>query len=140
MKNIVTVHLSFSEVRRICKAQIAFTEKTCPWARNVSLRTSFNNELELLDMDWDAFMWPWADEFGIPIYDQFSYYDYFWDVAFLPFTWFEALVVSLKNGHPIKWEIARPVKPDLTVGDFAASVILGRFVPRKKLRVVLTRN
>jgi hypothetical protein len=138
MENVATVHLPFSEVRRICEEQIAFTKKCCPWAKFISLRTSFNNELELLDLDWDEFMWPWADEFGIPVYDQFYYYDYFWDVEFLPFTWLKGLIISLRDGLPVMWKAARPVKPDLTVGDFAASVMLGKFVKREDLRVEFT--
>lgn len=139
MKNVAIVHLSFSEVRRICQEQIAFTEKCCPWAKSVSLRTSFNNELELLDLDWDEFMWPWADEFGIPIYDQFNYYDYFWDIEFLPWFWLKSVFRTFKAGATFSWKPSRPLRPDLTVGDFAASVMLGKFVKREDLRVVLAQ-
>jgi hypothetical protein len=93
--------------------------------------------LELLDLDWDEFMWSWADEFEIPIYDQVYYYGYFWEIEFLPFLWLKAFISSLRDGLPIKWKTARPVKPDLTVGDFAASVMLGRFIKRNNLRVIL---
>jgi len=131
----ITISLPYAKIRAICEAQIKFTEQECPWSKPVTLRTSFNNELELLDLEWDAYMWPWAERFDIPIYDQFDYYAYFWEVEFTLLSDIVWWIKAKWKGEAFKSFSERLAKPDLTVGDFAASVILGRFIKRENLYV-----
>jgi hypothetical protein len=93
MKEQVTISLPFSDIRRMCQEQITFTKKYCPWAKSISLRTSLNHELELFDLEWDEFPWPW--------FKGFNYYNFFRDDELLPIYWIKAIRFAVKNNSPV---------------------------------------
>ncbi len=132
------INIRFSELKDTMARMKSLVQRTLG-VNEINSRTSFNDDLGVIGLDWDSFVEEYQKEFGVTL-EGLDYSKYFEeevlsvsDVLLLPYRLIRVLILSLADRRDLIRQ-----KPPLTIGDLVLSVHAKRFVRRSDIEIRLS--
>ena len=140
------LNIKYSELRITVERLFSLTKRIEGDDCILSLKTSVNNDLQYLDLDWDYFLLQIENEFSTQM-EGLVYEEYFpevgytvtelWKIPMDLIIWIYNLI-SINILHLSSKKLKLPWNknyPDLSLGDLVVSILFKRFIRRKDVKI-----